>query len=86
MAEITRRKITRDYINKFFKDGLKKGTITKEEHDKWLAFVKEKYANMELDEKGNPKQLKATNEIKKHFVELYLPQLNNEDIGTGGFI
>lgn len=75
---MTKRKITIDFINKYFAKGLKDGKITEEAKTEWLAFVREKYAG--------GKTLKATNEIKAHFIELYFPQLNDEDVGTGDFI
>lgn len=75
---MTKRKITIDFINKYFAKELKEGRITKEEKAQWLDFVKQEYAG--------GKTLKATNTIKAHFIELYFPQLNTEDVGTGDFI
>lgn len=75
---MTKRKVTIDFINKYFAKGLKEGKITEEDKAKWLDFVKAEYAG--------GKTLKATNNIKKHFIELYFPELNSEEIGTGDFI
>ena len=78
---MTKRKVTIDFINKYFAKGLKEGKITEEDKAKWLDFVKKTYAEAE-----EGKVLKATNAIKAHFIELYFPELNTEDIGTGDFI
>ena len=75
---MTKRKVTIDFINKYFAKGLKEGNITEEDKATWLDFVKNEYAG--------GKSLKATNNIKAHFIELYFPELNSEEVGTGDFI
>jgi hypothetical protein len=77
-AKITKRKITIDFINKYFKTGMAEGKITKEEHDAFIQFVKDTYAGK--------KTLEKTNKIKAKFIADYFPQLNDEDIGAGDFI
>lgn len=83
---MTKRKVTIDFINKYFAKGLKEGKITEKEKAKWLDYVRKTYSEAEKGEDEKAKLLKATNQIKAHFIELYFPELNTEDIGTGDFI
>jgi len=69
--------INYDYIHDFFADGLKNGTITREEVD---AFYKELEALTEKkDEKGKVIGVRSPVEysvaVRKHFAEKYMPEI-----------
>lgn len=74
----TKRKLTFDVIEKYFKFQKKKGKLPEEEYDAWIAKVE----SIERNDTEYPTKAKKNTAIKHAFIEKYCPQLDKDDTKT----